>query len=150
MLMMDPRRPAESGSFESICAPTSRHMVKTVVRLTCRTSSQSADGNLSDGCLRCMPAQLRRMVILWSSARIFGRRPTTDSCDARSAVYIVHLRPSAAIWSCVLLLVVSRCEEVRSWFWYDLYQYGLERGGCLLPLERGLGPYFAQFLLYRP
>lgn len=116
MLIIDPRRPAESGSFESICAPTSRHMVKTVVRLTCRTSSQSFDGNLSDGCLRCMPAQLRRMVILWPSARILGRMPATDSCDARSAVYIVHLRPSAIIWSCVFLLVVSRYEDVRSWF----------------------------------
>lgn len=86
-LMMLPFRPVTGdGSRPSMCAPTSRQMVKTVLRLTWITSLKSESGNFSQGCRRWIPAQLIKMRIWWPSARILGTSLATSSAEDRSAV----------------------------------------------------------------
>jgi hypothetical protein len=108
-LMMEPRRlRGRSGAQESMCAPTSRHSVKTDVRLTWSTAAQSSSGNSCAGCRFWMPPQLSRMWILWPSFRIEGTSADTEAGDDRSAVYTVAVRPRASIACLVVRLEVSR------------------------------------------
>jgi len=86
MLMMLPRRPVGSAGDDSMCAPTSRHMVKTVERFTWSTVDQSDMGNSWGACRFWIPAQLSRMLMRWLSERMRGTREETESGEERSAV----------------------------------------------------------------
>lgn len=107
--MMLPRRfEGRSAGWESMCAPTSRHSVKTAVRFTCRTACQSSSGNWWAGCRFWIPPQLSRMWILWPAFRICGTRAETEELEERSAVQIVALRPRTSMADLVDWLEVSR------------------------------------------
>jgi len=91
-----------------MCFPTSRQSVNTAFRFTCKTRFQSSSGKEAAGWRDWIPAQFRRMWMLWLSARILGTRDVTEAWEERSQVYIVHFRPRDSIWDFVCVLVVSR------------------------------------------
>ena len=86
-LITDPFRSVTGcGSRPNMCAPTSRHSVKTVLRLTCITSAKSESGNKWEGCRRWMPAQFTRMRMVWLSERMRGISWETSVGEERSAL----------------------------------------------------------------
>lgn len=54
-----------------------------------------------------MPAQLRRIWMVWLSEVMRDIRPETEDWSERSQVYISHLRSSASMASFVFVLDVS-------------------------------------------